>query len=170
MLLVMPTLAVNSTSSQQQQNAPQENSQGSGNSGENAQKCSEVTSKANQVTEKYNQSQEKYMNAFQNIQENMNSIMLKFKADGYNTGEMETHLNQFSNMIQNASRYYNEFQKGIDNSKNSICGNGTTNAAQEFTRAREQLSACKQEMINLREFVQETLKQDLEDLKAQITQ
>ena len=141
-----------------------------GQQGANSQKCTDVTGKVTLVTERYSQNKNKYMNAFQNMYENMNSLMLKLKSDGYDTTKLETDLSQFNNMIQNASRYYNAFEYRLDNSKKGVCGNSDADSGQEFTRAREQLSLCKNEMLNLRTFAEETLKLDLLALKDQVSE
>ncbi len=142
----------------------------SGQQGSESQRCSDVTKKVGLVVDRYNKNQEKYMTTAQNVFKNIEALALKFKADGYDTAELEKHMNEFNNMIQNASRYYNEFSNGLDNSKKSVCGNSEAQATQEFTRAREQLSLCKTGMLELRTFAEETLKQDLLDLKDQVTE
>lgn len=141
-----------------------------GQQGSNSQRCSDVTRKIGSVTERYNQSQEKYMNAYQNIFQNVEKLALKFKADGYDTTELEKHMAQFNSMIQNANRYYNEFRTGMDNSKQGVCGNSEAEATRQFSSARTQLMNCKNEMLQLRTFAQETLRQDILDIRAQITE
>ena len=141
-----------------------------GQQGTSSQKCVDVTRKVDSVTERYNKSQEKYMTAFENVFKNMEELALKFKADGYDTSDLEKHLAEYNNMVQNASRYYNEFKTGMDNSKKGICGNSDSEAGQAFNSARTQLMECKNEMLKLRTYAQETLKQDLLDLKNQVVE
>lgn len=168
-LLVISSGVVFAENSNQQSSSTNSvtTSNGQGNS---SQKCTDVTAKVGLVTAQYNQNKEKYMNAFQNMYEHMNSLMLQLKANGYDTTQLEADLTEYSNMIQNADRYYNAFANGIENSKQGICGNSDADSGQEFTRAREQLVLCKNEMLQLRTFAQETLKQDLLDLQAQISE
>jgi len=135
--------------------------------GSSSQKCVDVTRKVDLVTERYDKSQEKYMTAFENVLE---ALALKFKADGYDTSDLEEHLAEYNNMVQNASRYYNEFKTGMDNSKKGICGNSDAEAGQAFNSARTQLMSCKNEMLQLRTYAQQTLKQDLLDLKSQVVE
>ena len=141
-----------------------------GQQGTSSQKCVDVTRKVDSVTERYNKSQEKYMTASENVFKNMEELALKFKADGYDTSDLEKHLAEYNNMVQNASRYYNEFKTGMDNSKKGICGNSDSEAGQAFNSARTQLMECKNEMLKLRTYAQETLKQDLLDLKNQVVE
>ncbi len=141
-----------------------------GQQGTDSQRCVDVTRKVDLVTERYDKSQEKYMTAFENVFENMEALALKFKADGYDTAQLEEHLAEYSNMVQNSSRYYNEFKTGMENSKKGVCGNNEADASQAFNSARTQLMACKNEMLQLRTFAQETLKQDLLDLKNQVVE
>jgi len=141
-----------------------------GQQGADSQKCVDVTRKVDLVTERYNKSQEKYMTAFENVFKNMEALALKFKADGYDTAQLEEHLAEYNNMVQNASRYYNEFKTGMDNSKKGICGNSDAEAGQAFNSARTQLMACKNEMLQLRTYAEQTLKQDLLDLKNQVVE
>lgn len=150
-----------------QQGGPTDTVTGS-QQGENSQKCTDVTTKVGLVTDRYDKNKEKYMNAFENVYKNMEALALKFKAEGYDTAQLEEHLEEYNNKVQNASRYYNEFKTGIDNSKKGVCGNSDADAGQEFNTARTQLMECKNEMLQLRTFAQETLKQDLLDLKSQI--
>jgi len=138
--------------------------------GSQSQKCTDVTQRVGLITDRYNQNKEKYMNAFQYIYQEVNTLALQFKANGYDTDNIEADLMQFNNMIQNTTRYYNEFMNGLENSRSGVCGNSTNDPVQQFTRAREQLMLCKNEMLQLRTFAQETLRQDLLDLKDQITQ
>ena len=138
--------------------------------GSSSQKCVDVTRKVDLVTERYTKSQEKYMTAFENVFKNMEALALKFKADGYDTSDLEEHLAEYNNMVQNASRYYNEFKTGMDNSKKGICGNSDAEAGQAFNSARTQLMSCKNEMLQLRTYAQQTLKQDLLDLKSQVVE
>ena len=142
----------------------------SGQQGSDSQKCSDVTRKVGLVTERYNQSQDKYMNAFQNIYENIEKLVLKFKANGYDTTELEKHMAEYNNMIQNTNRYYNEFRTGLDNSKQGVCGNSEADAVQQFNSARTQLMNCKNEMLKLRTYAQDTLRQDLLNLREQIAE
>ncbi len=142
----------------------------SGQQGSDSQKCSDVTRKVSLVTERYNQSQDKYMNAFQNIYENIEKLALKFKANGYDTTELEKHMAEYNNMIQNTNRYYNEFRTGLDNSKQGVCGNSEADAVQQFNSARTQLMNCKNEMLKLRTYAQDTLRQDLLNLREQIAE
>lgn len=165
MLLAFCSIAVFAQSSEQ--NDPTTTS---GQQGSDSQKCIDVTKKVGLVTDRYDQNKEKYMNAFENAYQNMNTLMLKFKAEGYDTAQLEDHLEQYNNMIQNISRYYNEFRTGIDNSKKGVCGNSDADAGQEFNNAREQLMNCKNEMLQLRTFALETLKQDLLELKTQVSE
>lgn len=138
---------------------------GSGSS----QKCQDVTKKVDSVTAAYNQSQEKYMNTFEYVYQNIEQIALKFKTEGYDTTDLEAHLAQYNTMIQSANRHYNEFKTGMENSKQGVCGNSDVDAGQQFTTARTQLMECKNEMLQLRTYAVDTLKQDLLDLKAEIT-
>lgn len=141
-----------------------------GQQGSNSQRCTDVTKKVGLVTDRYNQSQEKYMNAYQNIYQNIEKTALKLKADGYDTTELEKHLAEYNLMIQNANRYYNEFKTGMDNSKQGVCGNSETEATRQFTTARTQLMNCKNEMLQLRTFAQETLRNDILDIRAEIAE
>jgi len=129
----------------------------SGQQGSDSQKCSDVT-------------KDKYMNAFQNIYENIEKLALKFKANGYDTTELEKHMAEYNNMIQNTNRYYNEFRTGLDNSKQGVCGNSEADAVQQFNSARTQLMNCKNEMLKLRTYAQDTLRQDLLNLREQIAE
>jgi hypothetical protein len=140
-----------------------------GNAGE-SQKCIDVTRKVSSVTSQYDAKQEQYMNAFQNIYQNMEELALKLKNDGYDTTELEQHLAQYNTMIQNANRYYNEFRTGLDNSKQGVCGNSDVDATQQFNSARTQLMSCKNEMLELRTYAQETLRQDILNLKEEIAE
>ena len=142
----------------------------SGQQGSDSQRCSDVTRKVGQVTDRYDQSKEKYMNAYQNIYKNIEQVASKFKADGYDTTQLEQHLAEYNSMIQNANRYYNEFRTGMDNSKQGVCGNSESEAQRQFTSARTQLMNCKNEMVKLRTFAQETLRQDIMDLRAQVAE
>jgi len=153
-----------------QQSGSSDTTTSSGQQGSNSQKCTDVTRKVGLVTDRYNQSQDKYMNAFQNIFKNIEQVALKFKADGYDTTELEKHMAEYNNMIQNANRYYNEFKVGIDNSKKGVCGNSDFDSGQQFDSARTQLMNCKNEMLQLRTYALEILKQDLLDLKAQVVE
>lgn len=140
----------------------------SGQQESDSQKCTDVTKKIDLVVTRYNQNQEKYTNAFKNMSQNMEQLALKLKIDGYDTTKLEADLKEFNNMIQNASRYYNEFANGLDNSKKGVCGNSRVDSGKEFTRARAQLSLCKTEMLGLRTFAEEVLRQDLLELKSEI--
>ncbi|HBB64362.1 MAG: hypothetical protein UR34_C0011G0029 [candidate division WS6 bacterium GW2011_GWC1_33_20] len=166
--LTVSSLAVFAQSGAQQGGSP--DTVISTQQGANSQKCIDVTRKVDLVTERYNENQEKYMNAFENVFKNVEALALKFKADGYDTAQLEQHLEEYNNMVQNASRYYNEFKVGMDNSKKGVCGNSDADAGQEFNTARTQLMECKNEMLQLRTFAQETLKQDLLDLKSQVVE
>ena len=164
MFLTVCSLAVFAQSAQQK--GPTTSSQ----QGSESQKCLDVTKKVGLITDRYDQRKEKYMNAFQNSYQNINTLMLKFKAEGYDTAQLEEHLEEYNNMIQNTSRYYNEFRTGIDNSKKGVCGNSDVDSGKEFNTAREQLMKFKNEMLQLRTFALETLKQDLLDLKTQVSE
>ena len=170
--LTLAILAVSSLAVFAQTGTPQGSSSDSatGQQGTSSQKCVDVTRKVDSVTERYNKSQEKYMTAFENVFKNMEELALKFKADGYDASDLEKHLAEYNNMVQNASRYYNEFKTGMDNSKKGICGNSDSEAGQAFNSARTQLMECKNEMLKLRTYAQETLKQDLLDLKNQVVE
>lgn len=148
--------------------------QGSGNeeqgNGGESQKCTDVTRKVSSVTSQYDANKERYMNAFQNIYQNMEELALKLKNDGYDTTELEEHLAQYNMMIQNANRYYNEFRTGLDNSKQGVCGNRDVDATRQFNSARTQLMSCKNEMLALRTYAQETLREDILNLKEEITE
>ncbi len=171
MFLLVSSFTVFAQSENQQGGSSGSNSTTtSGQQGSDSQKCADVTRKVGTVTDRYNQSQDKYMNAFQNIYQNIEKIALKFKADGYDTTEIEKHMAEYNIMIQNANRYYNEFRVGLDNSKKGVCGNSDADAGQQFNSARTQLMNCKNEMLKLRTYAQETLRQDLVDLKNQVTE
>jgi Skp family chaperone for outer membrane proteins len=167
LLLLTPAIAREEDPGQQGQTNEPNLISGQGSS---SQKCTDVSQRVGQISDRYDQNKEKYMNAYQNIFQNMESLMLKLKANGLDTSKMEADLNQFNNMIQNANRYYNSFQSGMENSKNSVCGNGNSDPVQEMNQAREQLALARNEMLQLRTFAQETLKQDLLQLREQITQ
>jgi len=152
------------------QSAGQNGPATSGQQGSESQKCIDVTKKVGLVTDRYDKSKERYMNAFENAYQNINTLMLKFKAEGYDVSELEEHLKQYNSMMQNTSRYYNGFKTGIDNSKKGVCGNSDADSGQEFNTAREQLMNCKNEMLQLRTFVLEVLKQDLLDLRTQVSE
>lgn len=167
-LLVSSLTVLAQTANQQSGSSNSETT--SGQQGSESQRCSDVTRKVGQVTDRYDQSKDKYMNAYENIAKNIEQVSLKFKADGYDTTQLEQHLAQYNNMIQNANRYYNEFKTGMDNSKKGVCGNSESEAQRQFTSARTQLMNCKNEMTDLRSYAQETLRQDILDLRAQIAE
>lgn len=167
--LLFSTVTVFAQSAGQQQgtaNAPFVN----GQQGSDSQRCADVTKKVDLVTSRYNQSQDKYMNAFQNIYQNVEKFALRFKEAGYDTTELEKHMAEYNSMIQNANRYYNEFRTGMENSKKGVCGNSDVDSGQQFNSARTQLMNSKNEMLRLRTYALETLKQDLLDLKSQVTE
>lgn len=132
-------------------------------------KCNNVTKKVEMITERYDQNKKRYINAFQNIHRSMEKFALKFKADGYDTVQLEAHITEFNNMIQNAIRSYNEFRVGLENAKGEACGGDDKEAQQEFTQARKELKDFKDTMLDLRTYVKETLRQDIMDLRGQIT-
>jgi len=100
----------------------------------------------------------------------MDELALKLKNSGYDTTELEQHLAQYNVMIQNANRYYNEFRTGLDNSRQGVCGNSDAEARQQFNSARTQLMSCKNEMLALRTYAQETLREDLLNLREDIAE
>jgi len=131
-------------------------------------KCNNVTRKVETITERYDQNKNRYINAFQNIHKSMEKFALKFKADGYDTVQLEEHIAEFNNMIQNAIRSYNEFRVGLENAKGEACGGDDKEAQQEFTQARKELKDFKDTMIDLRTYVKETLREDIMDLREQV--
>ncbi len=148
---------------------PGSDSTDQGNAGE-SQKCIDVTKKVSSVTSRYDASKERYMNAFENIYQNIDELALKLKNSGYDTTELEQHLAQYNVMIQNANRYYNEFRTGLENSKQGVCGNSDVDATQQFNSARAQLMSCKNEMLALRTYAQETLREDILNLREEIAE
>jgi uncharacterized phage infection (PIP) family protein YhgE len=135
-----------------------------------SQKCENVTRRMSSVTSRYDANKERYMNAFQNIYQNIDELVLRLKNDGYDTTELEEHLAQYNEMIQNSNRYYNEFRTGLDNSKQGVCGNRDAEAKQQFNSARTQLMSCKNEMLELRTYAQETLREDILNLREEIAE
>lgn len=168
--LLFSAIVVFAQSEGQQQSGSTNSPTVNGQQGSDSQKCADVTKKVDLVTNRYDQSQDKYMNAFQNIYQNVEKSVLKFKEAGYDTAELEKHMAEFNRMIQNANRYYNEFRTGMENSKKGVCGNSDVDSGQQFNSARTQLMNSKNEMLGLRTYALETLKQDLLDLKSQVTE
>lgn len=170
LLLSIVILAMSSFAVFAQQNGTTTSNGNGSQSAAESQKCVDVTKKVDLVIARYNQNQEKYMNAFQNMYENMEQLATNLKANGYDTAKLEEDLNTYNKMMQNTSRYYNEFKTGIDNSKKGVCGNSDVDSGQEFNTARTQLMNAKDEMLQLRTFAQDTLRQDLLNLKTQISE
>ena len=133
-------------------------------------RCNIVTERVENVTTRYNEHKIQYMNAFENVAKKVEDIIAKLQEKGYDTAKLEQDMVRVRSMIQNTNRYYSSFQNGLENSKQLVCGNGSGDYARELSQAREQLRLARQEMVQLREFIQTTVRAHLNEIRDQIAQ
>lgn len=171
LFFVSPVFAVVNEQNPNQNATPSQGEMKATNQNPDAQaKCDAVSKKVNLVTSRYDANKLKYMNAFENIARNMENVINRLQENGYDTAELERNMEQVRKMIQNTNQYYANFQKGLDNSKQFVCGNGSGDYAREMTQAREQLRLTRQEMLQLRQFIQETVVENINEIRDQIAQ
>lgn len=168
-LLIAPVAAVGNE--QGQNGTPSQGIAKTGNQNQLMQsRCDAVTTRVDNVTNRYNENKLRYMNAFENVAKKVDDMIAQLKVNGYDTAKLEQDMVRVRSMIQNTNRYYASFQNGLENSKQFACGNGSGDYARELNQAREQLRLAKQEMLQLRQFIQTTVRADLNEIRDQIAQ
>lgn len=150
------------------QNGNTDNTTGKKNAPTEIPRCSVVTQRVELITSRYKNNKDRYINAYQRIETNVTKFVTKLKSNGYDVAKLETDLTELRTMIKNAGQYYDQFQTGLNNSKSYACGNSQGDFKVALNTARENLRLARAEMLKIRTFIQTTLREDLQAMRAKI--
>jgi methionine synthase II (cobalamin-independent) len=141
--------------------------------GENTQnriqnRCEVVTSRVDIITTRYNQNKERHISRYQKIATTVQNLIAKLEDKGIDTSELKKDLATFVNMKSEFVRSYVDFIENLETSKTHACGNSQGQFANEITNARRNLLSTREKSLEIKLFIINELRPDIESIRDQI--
>ncbi len=130
-------------------------------------RCNLVNSKISLLITRYENNKQRHILKYEKIKERMIGINKILKSRGCDTSKVENDYQKLDTMIVEFSKEYNNFINLLKTTQNYVCGKSQGDYLKSLNQARQQLIIVRQKSLDIRNFWQGTIRQDLIQLKEQ---
>jgi chromosome segregation ATPase len=130
-------------------------------------RCEFIANRIQNRISTYEQNQSARSESYKNIQTRARTIANRLKSDGYDTSQLEADLATLSDKIENISDNYATFISDLKNTQGVECGNSKGEFANRYMNARNAMLAVREGMLDVKTFIQDTIRTDIQKIRAQ---
>lgn len=130
-------------------------------------RCARVSERVDNRIRKYDENKQRHIDNYDRITNNVSDTVAKLESEGYDVTEVKNDLTELNSMILEFANGYTEFINTLRGSKNFACGNSEGEFRARIEESRNQLEDVRANTTEIKNFIQDVLREDLEELKDQ---
>lgn len=131
-------------------------------------RCSRITARIDAQIESYNLTKDKYLNIYTSVSDAVSIRLDNLENKGVDVALLRTDLQALSSLNAELGSSYDQFIAELTKAKEFGCGTSESEFTQQLQSARQQLSVVRQKALDVKEYIFNTLRPDLKNLKTTI--
>ncbi len=129
-------------------------------------RCEQATSRIETIADKYDVNHNNSIARFMRVVELTANLIEKLETQGIDATELQTDLDTLNDMIVDFSESFNSFIEQFKASQTLACGDSEGDFKTRVDGSKELLSATREKAKAIQQFIQNTLKADVEALRS----
>jgi hypothetical protein len=130
--------------------------------------CNTITSKISARIGFFNDNRNKHIDNYISAKENINDLLTKLDAKGYDTTKIKSDLTQYDTLLQKLSTDYSTYVTELTATQNYACGKSEGEFRDQLVIAKTGLKAVHADDVAIHDYWVNTLKPDLQTLRNSI--
>ncbi|HLA03679.1 MAG TPA: hypothetical protein VJ065_00415 [Patescibacteria group bacterium] len=130
-------------------------------------RCERVTTRINERIEHYDTNKQRHIEHYEKITDKLTTLVSRLDAKGYDTSKLNEDLKTLDKMVREFAVLYSQFIDTLKGAKGFACGSSEGQFLQAIQEAQSFLRQSRQQAKEIRSFLQNTIKADLKELRAQ---
>jgi chromosome segregation ATPase len=131
-------------------------------------KCETLTSKIQQRLGMYTKNKAKHLERYSGVEKRLTAMVAKLETRGMDVAKLKTDLATFKEKTAKLETTYADYISLLSSTEQYACGQSQGQFITQLNQARTQLQAVHTQAQELRHFFQNTLRPDIQALRAQI--
>jgi hypothetical protein len=136
----------------------------------NEKRCEIITKRIDDKLNNFNENHFKHKNLHNNIREKLNRIITLAKEKNLDVSKLEEDLQTLDAKIKVFNDAYLTYIDKLKTTKDYVCGNSEGEFIKKVVDASQELKTIRIASQDIKDFFQNTLKQDIKDLRNQISE
>lgn len=133
------------------------------------QRCNIATAKVDLLITRYNNNKDRHVNRYNTAKDKVQKNVETFEKNGYDVATLKADLKTWDTMIIKIGTETAQVISELNKSKEYVCGKSQGSYADALKNAKRELADVRQASLDARNYYQNTIRKDLNDLKAQKT-
>lgn len=133
------------------------------------QRCSIATSKVDLLITRYNNNKDRHINRYNTAKDKIQKSVETLEKNGYDVTTLKADLKTWDAMIVKIGTETAQVITELNKSKEYVCGKSQGSYVDSLQKAKRELADVRQASLDVRNYYQNTIRKDLNDLKAQKT-
>lgn len=131
-------------------------------------RCSMITTRIETAIARFDNNKDRHVQTYQEVKQDINDMIVIWKAVGLDTTKLEQDLQTFDQMILDLVSDYSMFVAKLGEAKNFVCGESEGQFKDVLNEARVLMKVVHQDILEIRNFYQTVIRVDLSELESQI--
>lgn len=131
-------------------------------------RCENVTSRIDNRIERYNENKNRHVENYNRIKDRITETVNNLEQKDYDVSELKNDLQTLDSKIKEFAQNYTTFVGTLGQSKSLACGESEGAFKDKVEESRGQLRYSREQAKEIRDYIQNVIRPDLEDLKEQI--
>jgi hypothetical protein len=131
-------------------------------------KCGGIKSKAESKITKFGENKNKHYEVYIKLADRLEEKITKWKEMGYDVSNLEDDLDAINGKIDKYDADYKIYTDKLEAIKAINCGNTQTDLTNALKEARNALKEVRSDVVDIKTFYWNTVRQHIIDLKSQI--
>lgn len=129
--------------------------------------CEDIETRIAEKVTKFNGNKRKHISAYNNMLGRAKKFVEKLDEKGYDTSKVESDIKTLNEKIIKYARDYTTYNNKLIEAQNYACGKSHDEFVAKFAEAKEALKAVREDVIDIKNYYQNTLRVDLANIKNQ---
>lgn len=131
------------------------------------QKCAMIQAKITERNSKFEENKDKHTAVYTNMKERISKFITRLSGEGYDVSKIQADLGTLDGKISKLEADLATQNSKMNETKDFACGHSDGDFKGKLGEARIMMQAIRQEAMEVRQFVQTTLRPDIQALRKQ---
>ncbi|MFZ5392281.1 MAG: hypothetical protein ACOZAR_03780 [Patescibacteria group bacterium] len=131
-------------------------------------RCSMITTRIETSIARFDNNKDRHVQTYQEVKQDINDMIVIWKAAGLDTTKLEQDLQTFDQMILDLVSDYSAFIAKLGQTKDLACGEAEGQFKDVLNEARVLMKVVHQDILEIRNFYQTVIRVDLSILESQM--
>lgn len=131
-------------------------------------KCDMITTRIDTITARYSNNKDAHIKRYQDLKDKVSKIIDKVDGKNVDTAKLKTDLQTLDEKIKLFAKDYDDYINLLNDTKSYACGKSEGEFKASLEKTRNAAKKLKQDELEIRNFIQTTIKPDIQDIKDQL--